>query len=103
MWRIDLDQSSTAALSGAVDGTCHQFLAGARFPQNQHCGIGGRHLLHPVQNVLQSIAPAHDVLEVMLRLDFFLQIGAFSLQPILKLSDFQVGVPQLDLQSVYVR
>src|SRR5262249_13916311 len=83
---VDLDERLVPALAGRVDGACDQFFAGAGLPGNQHGGVRGCDAADLVEHSLESGALADDLLEIVSRFDFVLQVkvlllqaGAFSL------------------------
>src|ERR1700751_5302640 len=57
-----------------MDGAGDQFLAGSRFSQNQHGGFFTSHSLYLFQHTLQGPALSDDLLESIIRLQFFFEI-----------------------------
>src|SRR5271169_4918722 len=56
-------ESTSAALTGVVNGMCDEFLACTGFPLNQDSRVGGRNQLYLVENTFQSGAIADDPIE----------------------------------------
>jgi hypothetical protein len=67
----------------AVNGACHQFLAGSGFAENQNIGIRGGDLLDLVKHIFDFVASADDVFMVEFQLDLFLQIGSLGFELVL--------------------
>jgi hypothetical protein len=63
----------------------HQLLASASLARDQHRGFGGRDRLDLLYERLPERAATDDFLEVVLALNFFLQVGILDLQPIFQL------------------
>ena len=64
-----------------VDGAGDQLLAGAGLAGDQHGGVGGRHAADVVEHGQQRRTLADDLLEVVDRLDLFLQVEVLLLEP----------------------
>ena len=77
---VDADERALAPRAAFVDGVREQFLARARFAEQQHRAVGGRHLLHPLERQPQDVAVADDLVEVMAVLDFLVQVDVLGLQ-----------------------
>jgi hypothetical protein len=60
---VQLDKWASAALTGVVNSMCDELLACTGFPLDDDSRVGGRNLLHLVENTLQSGAIADDPIE----------------------------------------
>jgi len=62
---IDADERLLAAAAALVDFAGDQFLAGARFAQDQHGSIRGRHQVNLPLQLLEARALADDVAQAL--------------------------------------
>ena len=62
---VDTNIIGRVALAQAVDGARHEFLAGAAFAEHKHGGIGRRHSLNQLPQLLHLGRFADDVLQVI--------------------------------------
>ena len=78
---IYLHQHAIFSSAEIVNGPRDQFLAGASFAGDQHGRVGRRHGLDVLQDFLDRRRRADDFLEVVLCLDFFLEVSILRLKP----------------------
>ena len=72
---VDAHERAGMPAAAIVQRAREQFLAGAGRPEQQHAGVGRRHLRQPRQRQAQRRALADDVVEVVIALDLFLQVA----------------------------
>ena len=77
---IHANQRVLAPPAAAVDFPRHQFLAGARFAQNQHCRVGRRHHLDLPQQVRHHRVLPDDVPQRSCFPHLFLQVAVLQFQ-----------------------
>src|SRR5262249_1106751 len=80
---VDFDERVAPAPAwgtGGVDGAGDQLLARARLAGDEHRGVGGGDAADLVQHVQQGGAAADDLLEVVVRLDLFLEVQVLLLE-----------------------
>ncbi len=77
---VDLDQGLVLAPAAGMDGPGDQLLAGPRLARDQNGGVGRRDLPDVVEDGRQGRALPDDLLEVVNRLDLFLQVQVLLLE-----------------------
>ncbi len=84
-----------------MNGACDQFLAGTRFAEDQHRGIGGSHARHGREYRLQRWRGSHNLLEHQPLVDLFAQSEILfpnTLLRLLLIFDLSGrGIPTLDV------
>ncbi len=100
---VHIHQGTAIAGAAAVDRACYEFLPRSRFPVNEHGRIRGGNLIDGVERLEECRTIAHDLLEVVLRAQFLLEINVFLLQPCLQAVNFLVGLHILNCQCDLVR
>ena len=88
---IHLDKSPLPPGAEVVNRSRDHLLAGACLTLDQHGRIRGCHCLHLSQDALQGGALSHDLFEVMLGADLFLEIELLFRQLLLELGDLSKG------------
>src|SRR5208283_5229068 len=81
---VDLDEGLLLASAQPVDGAGHELLAGARFSQNQNCGVAGGDRGCLIEYLLEGATLAHDLHERTMRRSFALQIFLLFVQTLLQ-------------------
>src|SRR5262249_14594023 len=71
---VHLDERLVLALAQGMDGPGDQLLARAGLARNEHGGIGGGDTADAVERLPGGGALAHDLLEVTVRFDLFLEV-----------------------------
>ncbi len=77
---VDLDQRPGGAPAVRVDRPGDQLLAGAGLAGDEHRGVGRRHPADLVEHRQQRGGPADDLLEVVDRLELFLEVEVLLLE-----------------------
>src|SRR5215469_156968 len=88
---IELDEGAIAARAQAVNGAREQFLSRAGFALNQDRGVCGRNGFYILQNLAQPGAPAHNVLESVLEVDFLFEVVLLLGEALAQLGDLPKG------------
>jgi hypothetical protein len=63
-----------------MNGPGHQLLAGSGLTENENGRIAGGNLFNFIENIIERVTLADNVLMIVLRFDFFLQIRSLDLQ-----------------------
>src|SRR5262245_39536986 len=77
---VDLDQWPGRALAVRVDRPGNQLLAGPGLAGDERSGVGRSHPADLVQHGQQRGGPAHDLLEIVDRLELFLEVEVLLLE-----------------------
>ncbi len=100
---VHTHQGTAIAGASVVDRARHEFLPRPRFAVNEHRRIRGSDLLHGVERLQQCWTITHDLLEVMLRMQFLPEINVLLLQHCLQAVNLLVGLHILNRQCNLVR
>ncbi len=76
---VDGDEGALRARAELVDGACHQFLAGAALPLDQHGGARGRHLADHLEDFLHGRRLADDTAQAMPGVQLLVETAVFLL------------------------
>ena len=93
---IHFDQSLAASGTEVVQRPCHQLFARAGFADDQHRRVGGGHGFNGLEHPGDRGALPDDLLEVVLALDFVLEIAVLLFQAGAQPSDLLVRQHVLD-------
>ena len=89
---VELDERAIMPLAVEMDRARDQLLTGTRLPGDQDRGVGARHPSHFFERLEERWAGPHDLLEIVDRLDLFLQVEVLRLPAgLLLLHEHAVG------------
>jgi hypothetical protein len=91
---VDPDERPMAPRTAIVNGPRAELLAGARFADEQHRGVGARDLAHTIQHLPERRTVADEVVEPANGVQLLAQVGGLGLLPGRQIRQLRVAQPQ---------